>query len=137
MCWHGAVPSEQLVCCRCVFVQVWARLHSPVDLALLSLRLQLQFYVDAATPCAVMVFYGVTTVDEAGLLALVSSPVTYGTTRFVLPAGSHQLVTQSVFPEDGLDLRMFPQAVMFPSSTLPWAARTSYPVMVVLESVGA
>jgi hypothetical protein len=97
--------------------------------------LHVQFCVDAATPVAVMVFYHVALVKEGELLTRVTSPVVYEVTRVVLPAGSHQLFSTADVG-GGLDLRLFPGAALYADHSLPFASRTSFPVLVILEGAG-
>ncbi len=96
----------------------------------------LEFHVDASTPCAVTVFYGVSVSEHDGLLSRLTSPVSYATTRTVLPAGTHQLVSQALTMTDCLDVTAFPRTALFPDKSLPWAMMPCYPVLVMLESVG-
>jgi hypothetical protein len=98
-------------------------------------RLHLQFFIDAATPVAVLVLYCASPVNDGELLSCVSTPVAYSTTRVVLPAGSHQLFNQKD-TGDALDLALFPDPLLFEGHDVPWSSRSSFPVMVVLESVG-
>jgi hypothetical protein len=97
-------------------------------------RFTLEFMLDATTPCAVAIFFGVVVHEEDGLLRLVRSPASYATYRTVLPASMKQRYSQAELGDGCLDVSLFAPSFLFPPGR-PTDV-TGYPIMIVLESVG-